>query len=152
MEFSVLEFIFHYVLFLPGNVSRVCRQDSGVTLFRECPSWYLIWNSAAMDVIVTGETSVISQSVSLAVLQRDTKLTHNLCFAWEKRSTHTGLLHIRRTSVDYRHLNWNKLEFWHLSFIFLMLLYVNGDELCQLVPVCFLDLLTSYLTQLLKDS
>lgn len=123
IEFSLLEFIFHYVLFLPGNVSHVCRQDSGVTLFREYPSRYLIWNSAAMDVIVTGEGSIISQSVSLAELERDTKVAHNLYFASEKRSTHRRLLKIKRMSIDYRHLvcvhwSWSNLEFWHLSFIF----------------------------------
>lgn len=143
---------------LPGNVSHICREDSGVTSFREYPSWCFIWNSTAMNVIATEEGSVISQSESLAADctgGRDTKVNPqytNLYFTSKKKSTHVGLLQIRRMSVDYRHLvcvhwNWNKLEFWHLSFIFLRLLCVSGDELCQLVPVCHQDHLTAFLTQ-----
>lgn len=63
-----------------------------------------------------------------------------------------GLVQIRRMSVDYRHLvcvhwGWSKLEFWRLSLIFLRLFSVSDDELCQLVPGCYQDLLTAFLTQ-----
>lgn len=142
---------------LPGNVNHICREDSGVTSFREYPSWCLIWNSTAMNVIAAEEGSVVSQSISLAADctgGKDTKVNppYNLYFTSKKKSTHVGLLQIRRMSVDYRHLicvcwNWSTLEFWHLSFIFLRLLHVSGDELWQLVPVCYQNLLTAFWTQ-----
>lgn len=135
----------------------ICRQDSGVTLFREYSSWCLIWNSTAwMSLQQQKVLKYLSQYLLLpALLERNTKVNPQytkLYFASEKRSTHTALLQIRRMSVDYRclvcvHWSWSKLEFWLLSFIFLRLLYVRGDELCQLVPVCYQDLLTGFLAQ-----
>lgn len=96
----------------------------------------------------------LSQCLLLpAVLETDTEMSPQqtkLYFASQKRNTHTGLLQIRRMSVDFRHLVcvcWSKLEFWLLSFLFLRLLCVSGDELCQLVPGCYQDLLTAFLTQ-----
>lgn len=144
---------------LPGNVSHICRQDSGVTLFIEYPSWCLIWNSPAMDVIATGEGSVISQSVCLAASKRETqKWTVNiLIFISKKRCTHMGLLQIRRMCVDYRHSvwvhwSWSKLEFWHLSLIFLRLFCVRWRAVSvgtSLLPGLANSIFDS---ELLKDS
>lgn len=51
---------------LPGNGSHICREDSGVTLFRDCPSWCLSGILQPCMLIATEEGSVISQSVPLA--------------------------------------------------------------------------------------